>query len=136
MGFVFFLGNTPISWCSTKQDVVALSTCEAEYIAACYAACQGLWLLHLFEELNLKITTSVQLYVDNKSAIDLARNPVFHGRSKHIETRFHFLRSQVKKGTIVLSHCSANLQIADGMTKALKTADFRKFRDILQLISI
>lgn len=84
-GYVFLLSGAPISWSSRKQSVVALSTCEAEYIAACSAACQALWLSSLLSELNVDIGEVVELQVDNKSAIDLAKNPVSHGRSKHIE---------------------------------------------------
>ncbi|KHN21173.1 Copia protein, partial [Glycine soja] len=58
----------------------------------------------LLEELNVKMSGIVELLVDNKSAIDLAKNPVSHGRSKHIETKFHFLRDQVSKGKIELKH--------------------------------
>ena len=97
MGHVLLFGGAPISWCSKKQDVVALSTCEAEYIAACSAACQACWLSSLLEELGVVTTDAVKLLVDSKSAIDLAKNPVSHGRSKHIETKFHFLRDQVTK---------------------------------------
>jgi len=84
--------NAPISWCSKKKNVVALSLCEVEYIAA-EATCQCSWLETLLEELKLEQKKPVQLFVDNKYAISLSKNPVFHGRSKHIETKFHFLRS-------------------------------------------
>lgn len=97
MGHVFLFGGAPISWCSKKQDVVALSICEAEYIAACSAACQACWLSSLLEELGVVTTDAVKLLVDSKSTIDLAKNSVSHGRSKHIETKFHFLRDQVTK---------------------------------------
>ena len=74
--------------------------------------------------------------MDNKSAIDLARNPMSHGRSKHIETKFHFLRDQVNKGRIRLKHCGTYLQLADIMTKALKTDKFKLLRNILGVVHI
>src|SRR5206468_2100775 len=88
-GYIFFTYGAPISWSSKKQEVVALSTCEAEYISACETAQQGAWLTSLFAELGCSQFTNLKLLIDNKSAIDLAKNPVSHGRSKHIETRFH-----------------------------------------------
>ncbi|XP_045791611.1 secreted RxLR effector protein 161-like [Trifolium pratense] len=103
MRYVFTLFDCPISSCSKKQNVVALSTCEAEYISACDAACQGIWLQSLLQEMKIDVEDGVELMVDNKSAIILAKNPIAHGRSKHIETKFHFLRDQVTKGRIKLS---------------------------------
>ncbi|CAL0319322.1 unnamed protein product [Lupinus luteus] len=129
MSYVFFLGEAPISWSSKKQDVVALSTCKAEYIAACNGACQGVWIQALMKELSLSNGEAVELKVDNQSAINLAKNPVFHGRSKHIEIKFHYLRDQVAKGRIKLQHCETDLQIADVLTKSLKFARFRILRD-------
>lgn len=81
-----------MSWSSKKQKVVALSSCEAEYIVASLGACQALWLETLMEEMLLQVPKPMKLLIDNQSAIDLAKHPVAHGRSKHIETRLHFLR--------------------------------------------
>ncbi|XP_019418504.1 PREDICTED: uncharacterized protein LOC109329279 [Lupinus angustifolius] len=102
-GYTFFVHGAPISWSSKKQEVVALSTCEVEYIAACNATCQGLWLTSLMAELKCGEDMKIELRVDNKSAINLAKNPVSHGRIKHIETKFHFLRDQVGKKKVKLS---------------------------------
>ena len=91
-GQVFFIGNSAITWNTMKQNVVALSSCEAEYIAALATSCQGIWIIRLVEEiLNIKVRP-FKLYVDNKSAIALSKNPSQHGRSKHIETKFYFIR--------------------------------------------
>jgi hypothetical protein len=108
--------------------VVALSSCEAEYIAASMGACQALWLDSLLSELKLKTEKEMVLMIDNKSAINLARNPVAHGRSKHIETRYHFLRDQMGKGRLQLQFCKSELQLADSLTKALKRERFVKLR--------
>ena len=81
---MFFLDKSPVSWQSLKQRVVALSSCEVEYIAATSAATQALWLSWLFGELLGKDAKAVELRVDSKSALALAKNPVFHERSKHI----------------------------------------------------
>jgi len=111
-----------------------LSTYEAEYISACSVACQALWILSLISELNLKTDDFVELQVDNKSTIDLARNLVSHGHSKHIETKFHFIRDQVNKGRIRLKHCGTNLQLVDIMAKALKADIFKLLRNMLGVV--
>jgi len=97
-GVLFFLGACPISWQSMKQKVVALSTCEAEYIAAATACCQGVWLGRLLAELSGEEARAPVLIVDNQSAIALAKNPVHHDRSKHIDTKYHFIRDCVDGG--------------------------------------
>lgn len=71
------------------------------------------------------------LHIDNKSAIDLAKNPVFHGRSKHIDIRYHFIRECVERGEIVVKHVSTELQRADILTKALATVKFERMRSLL-----
>jgi hypothetical protein len=104
-GYIFQIGGASISWSSRKEPVVALSTCEAEYIAASLCACQGVWLCNLLNEISNIKCESVILKVDNLSAINLAKNLIAHGRSKHIEMRFHYLREQVDKGILKLEHC-------------------------------
>nr|KYP41412.1 Copia protein [Cajanus cajan] len=129
--YVFMLGDAPISWCSRKQSVVALSSCEAEYIAASMGACQALCLETLLEELKTGTEEGMLLMVDNKSTINLAKNPVAHGRSKHIETRFHFLRDQISKRKLKLEFCRSESQIADILTKPLKEERFEELRNKL-----
>ncbi|CAN6371938.1 unnamed protein product [Urochloa humidicola] len=109
----------PISWQSLKQKVVALSTCEAEYIAAVTACCQGVWLGRLLEELTGDEAQAPVLMVDNQSAIALAKNPVHHDRSKHIDTKFHFIRDCVDGGQIKLQYVETARQLGDILTKPL-----------------
>ncbi|GAU42845.1 hypothetical protein TSUD_387380 [Trifolium subterraneum] len=127
-GYIFKFLHAPISWCSKKQPVIALSSCEAEYIACAFAACQGIGLESLLKDIQVELTEPIQLLVDNKSAINLAKNPISHGRSKHIETRFHFIREQVNNGRIILNHCPTEVQEADILTKGLKHDRFIKLR--------
>ncbi|KAK2988354.1 hypothetical protein RJ640_001539 [Escallonia rubra] len=93
-GFVFYFGEAAFTWTSKKQSIVTLSTCEAEYVAATSTVCHAIWLRSLLKEL---LNKSTQIYVDNKSPIALAKNPVFHDRSKHINTRYHFIRESIAK---------------------------------------
>ncbi|KAK2413316.1 hypothetical protein QL285_036041 [Trifolium repens] len=123
--------EAPVAWCSRKQPVVALPSCEAEYIAGSYAACQALWIDSVLKKLKIDAEKPIVLQIDNQSAINLANNPVLHGRSKHIETRFHFLREQVNQGNLEVKHCATGSQIADVLTKSLKTDRFLALRSAL-----
>lgn len=130
-GVIFFLGGNPITWQSTKQKVVALSSCEAEYIAAATAACQGVWLARLVSDMLGTESGVPELKVDNQSAIALSKNPVFHDRSKHIDTRFHYIRECIDGNKIVLWHTSTENQLADVLTKALGRVRFQQLRALI-----
>ena len=93
-------------------------------MAATAAASQALWLRSLLGELTKQELKPVKLFVDNKSAIALMKNPVFHGRSKHIDTRFHFIRECVEGGQIVVKFVRTEEQRADPLTKALSGVKF------------
>jgi len=127
-GVLFFLGNNLITWQSQKQKVVALSSCEAEYMAATTAACQGIWLARLIAELRGQEAGATKLFVDNQSAIALSRNPVFHDRSKHIDVRYHFIRECVEDGRVMIDSISTDEQLADIQTKALTRERFCELR--------
>ncbi|GAU45883.1 hypothetical protein TSUD_401080, partial [Trifolium subterraneum] len=127
-GYIFYFGEAPISWCSKKEPIVALSSCEAEYIAASLITCQTIWLRNLIEEISLVKCNTVTLKVDNVSAINLAKNPIAHGRSKHIEMRFHYHREQVNNGNLTLEYCKSEEQVADLFTKAVAVQVFQKLR--------
>jgi hypothetical protein len=96
-GNLFYLGKCPVSWQSLKQRVVALSSCEAEYVAATAAATQTVWLARLLGEVMGKKAGYVELMMDSKLTLALSKNPVFHERSKHIELRYHFIRDCIEK---------------------------------------
>jgi hypothetical protein len=127
-GVFFFLGDNPVSWQSQKQKVVALSSCEAEYIAATTAACQGIWLARLLGDFREEEPKAATLMVDNQSAISLIKNPVFHERSKHIDLRFHYIRECVEKGQILVEFTSTESQLADILTKPLGRVKFQEMR--------
>ena len=128
---IFYLGESPITWSSTKQEIVALSSCEAEFMAATEAAKQAIWLQELLGEAIGKASTRVIIKVDNRSAIALTKNPVFHGRSKHIHRRFHFIRECVKNEQIEVEHIPGSEQNADILTKSLGRVRFKEMRDLI-----
>lgn len=123
-GQVFFLGENPVSWTSQKKKVVAISSCEAEYVAAAAATCQGIWLSRLLGELMCQEPTKFKLLVDNKSATALAKNPVFHDCSKNIDVKFHFIRDCIKEAIVEIEHVGTHNQLADILTKALGRVRF------------
>ena len=90
----------------------------------------------LLHELKVKCESAMRLKVDNKSAIDLAKHPIAHGRSKHIEIKYHFLRDQVAKGKLAVEHCSTEDQLADMLTKGLKTSKFEAMRSKIGMLSL
>ena len=130
-GYVFLLSSGAVSWTSKKQPVVSLYTTEAEFIAAASCACQAIWLRRVLEKLGQKQEEAVTVFCDSSSTIKLSKNPVMHGRAKHIDVRFHFLRELTKDGNVELVHCSSEDQLADVMTKPLKLEQFLKLRKYL-----
>ena len=130
-GILYFLDGNPVAWQSQKQRVVALSSCEAEYIAGAAAACQGVWLRRLLQDVVGAGVPPPQLKMDNQSAIALSKNPVLHDRSKHIDTKFHYIRECVDGGAVRLAFVSTQGQLADIMTKALRKSKFQELRDLI-----
>ncbi|XP_074361822.1 secreted RxLR effector protein 161-like [Apium graveolens] len=122
----FYLNEGLVTWVSQKQLCVALSSCEAEFMAATAAACQAIWLKKLLSQITGEETGPVTIYIDNRSAIDLEKNPVFHSRSKHINIRYHFIRECIENEEIVVKHVRTDEQRANSLTKALTTFKFEK----------
>lgn len=130
-GYVFMLSSGAVSWSTKKQPIVTLSTTEAEFVAATSCASQAIWLRNILAELNFKQQKGTIIYCDNSSAIKLSKNPVLHGRSKHIDVKFHFLRDLSREGVIQMIYCRSEDQFADIFTKSLKAAPFVKLRKLL-----
>ncbi|KAL0540040.1 hypothetical protein IC582_024268 [Cucumis melo] len=124
------------SWTSKKQSVVAISTTEAEYISLAAAGCQALWLRWMLKELKCTKKCETVLFCDNGFAIALSKNPIFHGRSKHIRIKYHFIRDLVKDGEVIVKYCKTQDQVADIFTKALKFDLFVKFRGKLGVAQV
>ena len=116
-GYIIFLGAHPISWSSKKQKTVAWSTTEAEYRAIAATTAELNWITNLLQELNIDSTPTI--YCDNIGATYLCANPVFHSRMKHIAIDFHFVRDQVIRRQLRVSHVHTADQLADSFTKPL-----------------
>ncbi|KAK2414991.1 hypothetical protein QL285_037518 [Trifolium repens] len=130
-GYVYTYGSSAISWSSKKQPIVTLSTTEAEFVVAASCACQGLWLKRILCHLGEDQGKGIVIFCDNSSSIKLSKNPIMHGRCKHIDVRYFFLRDLVKDEVFELKHCKTQDQIADVMTKPLKLESFCKFGKLL-----
>ena len=92
---MFSLGSGAISWISKKQPTVALSSTEAEYRAAVVAACDAVWLKRLLNDFNELVKKPILIHYDNLRSIQLAKNPVFHARTKHIKVHYHYIRERI-----------------------------------------
>nr|GEW76395.1 zinc finger, CCHC-type [Tanacetum cinerariifolium] len=132
-GVIFYYGESSISWSTQKQATVALSSCESEFIAATATATQALWLKRLLSMLTHSEEDKVTIRVDNKSAITLMKNPIFHGRSKHIDTKYHFIRECVGREDIQVEFVSGEYQKADILIKALPKIKFLTMRQLIGL---
>jgi hypothetical protein len=128
-----FLGRSLVSWASKKQNFVALSTAEAEYIAAGHCWAQLLWMRQTLRYYGYKLT-KVPLLCDNESAIRMADNPIEHSRTKHIAIRYHFLRDHQQKGDIEIAYINTKEQLADIFTKPLDEQTFTKLRHELNIL--
>jgi len=126
-GFYLSLGGSPISWKSKKQMVVSLSSAEAEYHSMRRLVAEISWVVRLLSDLSFSPSLPINLHCDNQAAIHIARNPVFHERTKHIELDCHFVREKLLDGLISLSFVPSSSQIADLFTKALAGPLHRHF---------
>ncbi|KAK2982173.1 hypothetical protein RJ640_029076 [Escallonia rubra] len=118
-GYIIFLGSSPVSWRAKKQIVVSRSSAKAEYRAMATTTSEIIWLKQLLQDLEVSCTTPVSLFCDNRAAIHIAANPVFHERTKHIEIDCHFIRQHIQSQTIATKSISSQDQLADIFTKAL-----------------
>jgi hypothetical protein len=135
-GWFFKIGDNTVSFKSTKQKSVALSTTEAEYMAASDATKEAIWLEDLLMELKLIVEPTATLHQDNQGAIFLERNHSNNPRSKHIDVRYHFIRDMVDTGRVTILYCPTDLMTADILTKPLPTEKFKLHRNNLMTIDL
>ena len=132
IGYVFTLGGNLISWKSTLQHIIALSTTEAEYVSLTEDIKEAMWLKGITNELGLT-GRLVKLYCDSQSAIHLSKNTMFHERTKHIDVRLHFARDIISHGIINVEKISTLINPADMITKAIPIG---KFEEALNLLNV
>ncbi|EPZ34641.1 hypothetical protein O9G_005735, partial [Rozella allomycis CSF55] len=134
-GYAFMLNHDLITWKSTRQQTVATSTTEAEYLALGLATQEAMWIKELLTEISPNIIDNepIVLHEDNNGCIDLTKKTTQHGKTKHISIKHHFVREQVKQGIIKLERCSTQDMLADIFTKALAKPAFEKLRERLRV---
>ena len=133
-GYVFVVNGGAVSWGSTLQKTVALSTAEAEYMAAASLVKEALWLQKLQRDLQLggspaAASRGTLLFTDNQAALALLRNPIVSQRAKHIAVLYHFAREKVQSGEVEFQYCPTELMLADLFTKQLPTEKFARIKE-------
>lgn len=131
-GYVFKLFNNSVLWASRKQQTVALSTTEAEYVSACMASKEALWLHKLITDMKIEVPLPLEIFEDNQGAIFISKNPETR-LSKHIAVKLFFLRDLVEEGKLKLTYIRSEEQLADVLTKALPAPKFNILRQQLGL---
>ncbi len=120
-----------VSWKSSLEPTVALSSAEAELIAATMATKEAIWLKKLLGELGVNVQGPVEIFEDNKSCIALSKNPEQHQRTKHIDIKYFFVREMVARGLVTLEYVPSEDNLADILTKPLAPARFEALMENL-----
>ncbi|XP_071738670.1 uncharacterized protein [Rutidosis leptorrhynchoides] len=125
-GYCVFMGDSLIAWKSKKQNVVARSSAESEYRSMSNATTEVMWIMKVLNDLKVKYSTPIPLFCDNNSAIQMANNPIFHEKTKHLEVDVHFIREKISSGIIKTYKINSEDQIADIFTKGLSVKSYNK----------
>eukprot|EP00253_Pinus_taeda_P026732 PITA_26732 len=134
-GYVFSLGSSAVTWTSKKQQAVALSSTKAEYRGEVKASCEAVWLRRMLADMHASQTGPTSLFCDNQGVLKLAKNPVFHERTKHVETHCHYIRQLVEDESVQLRYVPTTEQPADIFTKPLGPDKFVKFRGSIGVVN-
>jgi len=134
--YCVYIGTSLVSWKSKKQSVASRSSTKSEYRSMAQATCEIIWLQQLLKDLHVSVTSTTKLFCDNKSALHISMNLVFHERTKHIEIDCHTVRDQIKAGNLKALHVPTENQHADILTKALYPGPFHYLLKLMSLSSL
>ena len=130
-GYTFSLGSGLVSWCARKQKTVSTSSCESEYVAACEATKEAVWLCSLLLALQHAQRQATLLLCDNNGALVLSGDPSFHAHVKHIDVKFHYIRGRVAANEIEVKYVNIKDNLVDAFTKALPARLFQTMRHLM-----
>ena len=133
-GYIFTFMGGAVSWNSKRQSTVALSSTQAEYLSLGSASQEALWLRHFALELGLLEKGPIDIYCDNKGAIDLAKNAQFSSRTRHISARHHLIKQYCESKKLKVHHLPSEQMIADALTKATSASKLQEFMESVGLI--
>ena len=135
-GYFTFVGGNLVTWRSKKQNVVARSSAEAEFRGMAKGLCELLWLRRLLMEIGHGPNMEMNLFCDNKAAIDISQNPIQHDRTKHVEIDRHFIKQNLEEKIIRFVFIKSENQLADMLTKAVSSKNFHDSLDKLGIQDI
>ncbi|RVW97655.1 Retrovirus-related Pol polyprotein from transposon TNT 1-94 [Vitis vinifera] len=135
-GYCSYVWGNLVTWRSKKQSVVARSSAEAEFRAMAHGICEGMWLQRILKELGIISNSTMTVLCDNKATISIAKNPVQHDRTKHVEIDHHFIKEKLEGGTIRLMYIPSSRQTADILIKALPKATYKNMKSKLGMLDI
>lgn len=127
------MGDATVAWSSKKQSTVAISSTEAEYVAAAYASQELVWLRQLLSDMGLPMTSATTLFEDNQGCIGMIQSERSSSRTKHIDVKYHLLRDLREQGIINVKYCPTDKMTADMMTKPLPRDTLRTFAGVIQM---
>ncbi|KAL0397801.1 UNVERIFIED_CONTAM: Retrovirus-related Pol polyprotein from transposon RE1 [Sesamum calycinum] len=134
-GYCVFLGGSLVSWKTKKQATVSRFSAEAEYRSMASTVCELLWISYILGDFGITVVSPIPFHCDNKAAIHITENPVFHERTKHLDIDCHIVRDRFKSGFILPQHISTQHQVADLFTKALPAPQFTRLMSKLGMLS-
>ena len=127
-GEALFLWRRLVTWTSKKKSCTSQSIAEAKYVTAAINCTNIIWITHLLKGMKEEINKPVLLYCDNRSAINISKNPVMHAKTKHIAIKYHYVRELVEDKQVKMEYINSKEQIADIFTKLLPKDAFKYLR--------
>jgi len=134
-GYVFNLFGGAVSWMSKKQSVVALSTTEAEYMAATHASKEAVWLQRLCSSMGL-VEGAIRIDCESQRAIFLAKNPAYHSKTRHIDVQYHFMRDMIEDKKVLLVKVDTLKNTADALKKSVSSKKLSWCRETMGILGL
>jgi hypothetical protein len=134
-GYLFMLANGAVAWCSKRQGCTADSTTEAEFVAMAESVKEAIWLQRLLRSLGFSSSIPTSIFFDNQGAIQLVKNPKFHKRTKHIETKYYLIREKYEQQQVDVLYINTKQQLADLFTKSLPRDPFQYLRTLQGIVA-